>query len=107
MRLSELEPAFYGAGGPGVSDAQGRPVPAREGLGLLCRCPCGCGNWLAVAFWNPLDGGPPHASPGEPTWQRKGDTIETLTLSPSILRSRDKGGCGWHGFIRDGGILTV
>lgn len=38
--------------------------------------------------------------PGKPMW-----TVESwdpLTLSPSILCSPDKGGCGIHGYIRDG-----
>jgi hypothetical protein len=62
-----------------------------------------CGIRGYVAFANPLDGGPPHISLGEPTWQRTGDTFETLTLSPSILRTRPYG-CGWHGFITDGEV---
>jgi len=33
-------------------------------------------------------------------------TFETLTLTPSILRTPEKGGCGWHGFVTNGEIIT-
>lgn len=103
MRLSDLEPYFLGAGGPGVF-RNGQPVAPREGVGLTFNCPCGCDRLMYVAFTNPMDGGQPHINPGEPTWQREGDTFDTLTLSPSILRLE---GCKWHGFIRNGEVLTV
>jgi len=35
-----------------------------------------------------------------PLWQV--ESLEPLTISPSILMSPDKGGCGLHGFIRAG-----
>ena len=65
--------------------------------------PCGAGEPLFVPFVNPLDGGPP-LEVGRPNWQRTGDTFESLTLTPSILRRRDRGGCGWHGFITNGEV---
>jgi len=37
---------------------------------------------------------------GRPLWQV--ESLEPLTISPSILMSPDKGGCGLHGFIRGG-----
>ena len=111
MKLTGLNPSWVGSGGPGVT-LNGKPVLRREGVGLMCDCPCGCGTAdegraLYVAFANPLDGGPPEISPGEPTWQRVGDTFETLTLTPSILRSVEKGGCGWHGHIRQGEVVVA
>jgi hypothetical protein len=54
-----------------------------------------------VPFANPIDGGPQLERHG---WQRTGDTFETLTLTPSILRARARGGCGWHGFITNGAV---
>lgn len=103
MRLTELKPAFVGAGGPGISNSDGSPVPERTGIGLIFDCPCGkCNTRAFVAFENPLDGGVPHISKGQPTWQRIGDTFDTITLEPSILRV---GGCGWHGYIRNGEII--
>lgn len=37
---------------------------------------------------------------GRPVWQVH--SLEPLHLEPSILMSPDKGGCGLHGWIRDG-----
>jgi hypothetical protein len=106
MKLVDLNPRFVGAGGEGISDKDGNPSPARHGIGLLFTCPCGkCDEYhdCFVSFANQLDGGPP--LPDErPLWQRTGDTFETLTLTPSILRSVEKGGCGWHGFITNGEV---
>lgn len=108
MKLTELNPCWVSAGGEGVRDKDGNPVPEREGIGLGFDCPCGCGEHVFVAFANPMDGRSPHVShpPGQrqPTWQRAGETFETLTLTPSILRNQSKGGCGWHGFITNGEI---
>lgn len=39
-------------------------------------------------------------SPERPHWIV--EQVEPLTLSPSILMDPAKGGCGLHGFIRDG-----
>ncbi len=103
MRLTALDPIFLGAGGDGVT-RNGQPMPKRLGVGLMCNCPCGCESPLYVPFANPLDGGPQLDGQG---WRRTGETFETLSLAPSILRSREKGGCGWHGFITNGEVLTV
>lgn len=99
MRLTDLNPRWVRAGGEGVSNADGSPVPQRTGVGMTFDCPCGCPDRAYVAFANPLDGGPPHISPDQPTWQRTGETFEALTLTPSIQRV---GGCQWHGFITNG-----
>lgn len=107
MRLADLNPGWVGAGGEGIWDRNGNPVPKRDGIGVSFDCPCGaCGVRGFVAFENPLDGGPPlHGERAR--WQRTGETFETLTLRPSILRSHDKGGCGWHGFITNGEVRSV
>lgn len=79
---------------------------------MLFRCPCGKADHppdserIYVAFANPLDGGPPHVDEGEPVWLRTGDTFDTLTLSPSILRTLPEG-CGWHGWIRNGAVIPA
>lgn len=109
MRLLDLHPKWLGAGGEGVSDKDGKPVPERTGVALICDCPCGCGTQedgygLAIMLANPLDGGLPIRD--RPLWQRTGEMFETLTLTPSILRSKERGGCGWHGFITAGEVLT-
>ena len=104
MRLVDLHPRFVGAGGEGISDANGNPVPARHGIGVMFDCPCGCDELCFIPFSNPLDGGVSVSStPGQPTWDRVGDTFETLTLTPSIQRV---GGCAWHGHVTNGGIVA-
>lgn len=101
MKLIDLHPHWIGAGGEGISDQDGHPVPKRVGVGVVFDCPCGCESPCYVPFTNPLDGGPAH-NDGHATWQRTGETFETLTLTPSILRMPAKGGCGWHGHVTDG-----
>lgn len=128
MKLTELSPQFLGAGGEGISQPgpdpcpqcagagcdtchgtgkQYVPAPERSGVGVILDCPCGNHDethQLYVPFANPLDGGPPTNTGKNNGWQRTGETFETLTLTPSILRI---GGCGWHGFITNGEIVTV
>lgn len=103
MKLTDLNPQWIGSGGEGVTDSNGNPVPAREGVGMIFDCPCGCGVQCYVGFANPLDGGP--AIDQRPRWNRVGDSFDTLTLKPSIHRIGDS--CGWHGFITDGKVTTV
>lgn len=67
--------------------------------GIMFDCPNpACGHVLIVWFANPIGGGPaapPDCAP-TPRWQRTGETLATLTLTPSILVD-----C-WHGYIRNG-----
>lgn len=99
-RLVDLDPVWVGAGGEGISDKDGNPVPERNGIGITYDCPCGgvCGERPFAAFENPLDGGP--KLEGMPAyWIREGDTFETLTLRPSLLR---RAACEWHGYLTAG-----
>lgn len=107
QKLTELNPRWVGAGGEGITDEDGKPVPARHGVGLSFDCPCGCDVRCYVAFSNPIDRGASHKNKDEPTWNRMGNTFETLTLRPSIMRNEEKGGCGWHGYITDGQVGTA
>lgn len=110
MRLADLEPQFVGAGGEGISDKDGNPVPRREGVALVFKCPCGINHdsigesdLICLHFSNPLDGGSPLERVGH-TWERTGDTFDTLTIRPSIQRLT---GCRWHGFITDGEVTNA
>jgi hypothetical protein len=114
MRLVDLRPRWFAEEG-------------RHGQGLTFDCPCCVGRpdavRLAVAFVPALDGGPPCSlkisklvpvlwpppatGPGHDIcppgihWQRTGETLETLTLSPSI----DASTAGhWHGFVTRGEV---
>ena len=35
------------------------------------------------------------------------NVVADTSLTPSILRVPDKGGCGWHGFITNGEVRTA
>jgi hypothetical protein len=113
VRLVDLNPRWFA-------------LPERHGQGVSFACPHCTGpvpdrTRLSAAFANPLDGGaaidlaakvlwPTLAqgnAPGIVTvppgvlWTRQGDTLETLTLTPSIDASRSG---HWHGFITNGAI---
>jgi hypothetical protein len=108
MKLTDLNPRWFDAGGEGVYDKDMNPAPKREGVGINFDCPCGnhTERWdrqCFITFNNPLDGGRPYDT--SPLWNRTGDTFDTLTITPSILRSKDLGGCGWHGFITNGEVI--
>jgi len=104
-KLSELDARFVGAGGPGVFNADESPAPERTGIGLSFKCPCGKEHdeydRVFVTFSNPIDGGAPVEPPRFPKWDRTGDSIENITLTPSIQRM-DENGCKWHGFVTNG-----
>ncbi len=105
MKLTDLNASWVGTGGEGISDKDGNPVPKREGIGVSFDCPCGCELRGFIPFENPLDGGMKIGDHHH--WNREGNTFETLTLSPSILRSKEKGSCGWHGYIRNGEVIEA
>jgi hypothetical protein len=106
MRLVDLNPQWLDSGGEGVTRADGSPAPLQRGAAIALDCPCGNHDEehrLYVPFAVALDGTP--GGYGERGWQRTGDTFETLTLRPSILRMGSDS-CGWHGFITDGEVTT-
>lgn len=85
----------------------------RRGMGLHFRCPCspGCDRVISVPFENPVDGGGPEPS-AQVTWHRTGETLETLTLTPSIdfrhvAGDFDPTPAGWHGWVRDGELVNA
>lgn len=89
MKLTQLEPKWWADSG-------------RHGQGIRFNCPHCYEFIIAIAFANPLDGGPAYDAPDMLTWQRTGETFETLTLSPSIDASK----LGhWHGHVVNGQIL--
>ncbi len=77
------------------------------GQGVLFDCPIH-GHNLYAPFENPIGGAEIYdpAHPERVRWHREGETIETLTLSPSI-RVCTPGYCEWHGFIRNGEVETL
>lgn len=63
--------------------------------GYAMACPgCGSRSYLAIGAENP-----------SPRWIiASGDFArpEGVTLSPSIFHTAERGGCGWHGYLRGG-----
>ena len=63
--------------------------------GYAYACPgCAARDWLPLGPDNP-----------QPRWDvTAGDPAQpaTVTLSPSILHAVERGGCGWHGYLRAG-----
>lgn len=98
IKLTDLNPRFYSIGGEGVTNSKtGEPLPELKGMGITFDCPCGkCGERPGIPFTNPISGGKDQSGV---TWKRTGETIEDLSLTPSIRRM---GGCKWHGFLTDG-----
>lgn len=97
MRLTELDPRWYGVGVVGLK------------IGLTFLCPhCGKER-LGVQFDPPIDpdGWMPRITPPwdttKPKWNRSGgDSFDELTLHPSV----DASPVGhWHGFIKNGQIV--
>jgi hypothetical protein len=96
-RLVELSPTWGGGVFDGVE---------RYGTSLTFKCPCldeRCpwGGEIAVWLENPLDGGPQPRKSGT-FWHREGNTFETLTLSPSLHCVGH-----WHGWLRDGMVVSI
>ncbi len=100
IALTDLNAEFV-AHQDDISEMVGRP--SRQGVGVMFNCPCGCPERLVIPFSNPIDGLPPHAvGVRGPLWQRDGNDLGTLSLEQSILRAKQHGGCGWHGWVKDG-----
>lgn len=116
MDLIDLHPRFSGEQG---SDRK---------VGILFDCPCdpcqkkpselatwGCpasertdephGEIICLTFRNPIGGGAPFirdVKAAGPYWTREGETFQTITLSPSILKHGH-----WHGYIRAGKVVNA
>lgn len=105
MTLAELDASFVAPEG-------------RHGVAVQFRCP-GCQRErLVIPFANPIDGGgaDPSMNYRGVLWTRSGDSLETLTLSPSVDFSHvnfndepphNPVECRWHGWIRDGKAVSV
>lgn len=86
-------------------------------MGLSFDCPVHRDHKLAVMFSNPVDG-LSRCDKCKYTWNRTGETFETMTLGPSIDASgnlTDVGGPNggnvgmvqtpcWHGYITNGEV---
>lgn len=110
MKLFALEATFIGR--YNHDDRSHYHLPSVEGAqGLLFICPK-CQNHSVICwFANPRNAPtvPDDAFPGPGRWTLAGDTIDTLSLHPSVDLSKinDKhpahpGRCYWHGWVANG-----
>lgn len=98
MKLTELDAGFVSTRG------------TRTGLHFLC--PTCRRQQLVVPFANPPGEGAPDASlnANGVLWTRTGETLDDITLSPSVDARHVLGGvdgeprveCRWHGWVRNG-----
>lgn len=96
MKLAELSPKFM--------------TIDEKRVGLVFLCPICKGtkqnnpddhcHHVGVRFSNPLDGAPAYPR----GWHRTGETLETITLAPSIMMLD---GCKWHGFVENGELKNA
>jgi hypothetical protein len=100
MRLTELNPRWTGSGEIGKSELI---------VGVTFDCPHCRTQRLGVVFKNAIDphgwiakGVTRHRDKNE--WDRKGDTFDTLTLTPSIDTSQCDFQGHWHGYIENGEV---
>jgi hypothetical protein len=120
MRLTELDANFVGKFAP--SDFQHDPnkvswgfyerVSVADAQGLLFVCPKCQHHSILIMFANPRNGRvvPNDAFPkNERRWTFSGDTIDKLTLSPSVDLSQitpenpaTPSRCYWHGWVKNG-----
>ena len=124
MRLRDLDAEFVGqytVGPPITYRRQGDTIAGAQGV--LFQCPkCATGletgeeegrgfvrgaHYIMVWFSNPQNAPPvpPDAIPTPARWSMAGDTLDTLTLSPSILLPGE--GCQWHGYVQNGGLVDA
>lgn len=106
MRLRDLAPEFMRTSGQKTMCA----CSFEAAQGLLFLCPA-CfeknggekGTHTLLIWFEGRD--VPDAWRPPPRWQLvSGNSLDNLTVRPSIFV---KTGCGWHGFITNGSIISV
>jgi len=110
MKLTELEAEFVG--GYKENPESYRHLPSVEGAqGVLFICPKCENHSILCWFANPRNAPkvPDSVFPKPGRWTFSGETIETLTLDPSIDLSKidqknpaSATRCYWHGFVANG-----
>ena len=110
MKLTELEPELYRY--DGATDSGGHHFARASSLAdadaVMSLCPkCFAANGGPVGTHSILGSlagrNMPHEADPNPRWHVSGQSLDNLTLSPSILF---KDGCGWHGWITTGAAVT-
>lgn len=106
MRLTDLNASFFTLEPhPDGGSLIVRLPTAFGALGVEFEDPCGNGSFIHIYFSNPLD---TKAKPiHEKGWARVGETLDTLTLMPSISINPQSVPPGSHFFIENGGVRMV
>lgn len=100
MRLDDLEPELV-VHAPSASPAH-LPLTLANAQGVMFGCPqCSGPKSHSILCWFRNRGVPDNETPGPGRWDVSGASLEDLTLSPSV----NVKGC-WHGFVRNGEIIT-
>jgi hypothetical protein len=106
VTLTDLEATFRRI----IDDrADQEDVPFAEAQGIRFLCPkCfeangGAAGTHSVLCWFADKGVPADKSPGPARWPATGTGVEDITLTPSVLLL---GGCGWHGWIKNGVVTS-
>ena len=120
MKLRDLDAQWlYGAHAKEYRRSSKASVDGMQGV--MFQCPkCSVGkqhgeengrrfvrgaHYIRVFFSNPrgVSVAPPEAD-SNPRWAMSGSSIDDLTLSPSINLDvpENSGGCGWHGWVKNG-----
>lgn len=108
MKLSDLEGRLWREVKPGVHAWEEDSAPpvgifgrVENADGVMFLCPCGDGHSVSVCFaGRRADGAQRPKDDNGRAWKAVGDTLETLTLTPSIALP-----C-WHGFVQNGQVST-
>lgn len=117
MKLVDLEPTFVGGyvpaglGRPESHHQLGANVDGAQGVMFVCPK---CGSHQVLCwFKNPRNAAevPAVTLPGPGRWMFSGETLDTLTLTPSVDLSAitpdnppHPSRCYWHGFVTNGEI---
>ena len=114
MKLAELEATFIGEYAVVEGRQQWRELPTVEGAqGIMFYCPKCQNHMVLVPFANPRNA---PVIPQEAferikfRWTFSGETLETVSITPSVDLSKDCsphgdgqfGSCDWHGWVTNG-----
>jgi len=100
VKFTELDPKLV-VHAPSASSAH-LPLTLANAQGVLFGCPaCKGAASHSILCWFRGRGVPDSETPGPGRWDVSGTGLDDITLSPSV----NVNGC-WHGFVRNGEIVT-
>jgi hypothetical protein len=107
LKLTDLEARFIKLTDERGSFRDDATFADNDGLWFLCpKCfaddPAGPIGTHGVICWKPHV--PQTISPTPGRWSQSGTGIDDLTLFAGSSSIALQGGCGWHGFVGNGGI---